>query len=208
MALKQPRHVLVFLLALTTAFGVIAASPLAEQILDKTAKAMTSAKSVTVKFGYTAGGNHSNGSMTMSGKKFTFNLGNIAVWYNGTLQWALNRSDNEVTLTKPTAAEVVESNPFAILTSYKQRYTPSLTKKAKSEYIVTLRPKKRGGQITTATIRINAANYYPAALTLRLSDESSVSVSVTSVSSGAALPATYFQYDTRSNPKVELIDLR
>ena len=101
---------------------------------------MTSAKSVTVKFGYTAGGNHSNGSMTMSGKKFTFNLGNIAVWYNGTLQWALNRSDNEVTLTKPTAAEVVESNPFAILTSYKQHYTPSLTKKAKSEYIVTPSP--------------------------------------------------------------------
>lgn len=143
MALKQPRHVLVFLLALTTAFGVIAASPSAEQILDKTAKAMTSAKSVTVKFGYTAGGNHSNGSMTMSGKKFTFNLGNIAVWYNGTLQWALNRSDNEVTLTKPTAAEVVESNPFAILTSYKQRYTPSLTKKQKANTSSPLGQKER-----------------------------------------------------------------
>ena len=146
--------------------------------------------------------------MTMSGKKFTFNLGNVAVWYNGTYQWALNRSDSEVTLTKPTAAEVVESNPFAILTSYKQHYTPTLAQSQKGEYAITLKPKKRGGQITTATIRVNAGNYAPIALTLRLSDGSTVAVSVKSVSHGASLPASYFQYDTRSNPKVELIDLR
>lgn len=208
MALRQTKFVLVFLLALATTFGAMAASPSAGQILDKTAKTLTSAKSVTVKFGYTAGGKHATGSMTMSGKKFTFNLGNIAVWYNGTHQWALNRSDSEVTLTKPTAAEVVESNPFAILTSYKQHYTPSLTQSTKSEYTVTLKPKKRGGQITTATIRINAANYNPVALTLRLTDGSIVTISVNSVSRGASLPTSYFQYDTRSNPKVELIDLR
>lgn len=208
MALRQTKFVLVFLLALATTLGAMAESPSAGQIIDKTAKALTATKSVTVKFGYTAGGKHATGSMTMSGKKFTFNLGNIAVWYNGTHQWALNRSDSEVTLTKPTAAEVVESNPFAILTTYKQHYTPSLTKSTKNEYTVTLKPKKRGGQITTATIRINAANYNPVALTLRLTDGSVVTVSVTSVSRGASLPASYFQFDTRSNPKVELIDLR
>lgn len=208
MALRQTKIILVFLLALATTVGTMAASLSAEQILDKTAKTLTSAKSTTVKFGYTAGGKHANGAMTMSGKKFTFNLGNIAVWYNGTLQWALNRSDSEVTLTKPTAAEVIESNPFAILTSYKQHYTPTLTKKTKSEYTVILKSKRRGSQITTATIRINASNYNPVALTLQLTDGSTVSVSVNSVSHGATLPASYFQYDTRSNPKVELIDLR
>lgn len=195
-------------MAIATTFEAIAAPVSAEKILDKTAKTLTSAKSVTIKFGYTVGGNHAKGSMTMSGKKFTFNLGNIAVWYNGTHQWALNRSDSEVTLTKPTAAEVIESNPFAILSSYKQHYTPSLTKSTKSEYTITLKPKKRGGQITTATIRINAANYNPIALSLRLSDGTIVSISVTSVSRGASLPASYFRYDTRSNPQVELIDLR
>ncbi len=208
MALRQTKLVLALLLALVTSLGVMAASPSAEQCLDKTATTLTSSKSITVKFGYTAAGNHANGSMTMSGRKFTFNLGNIAVWYNGTLQWALNRSDNEVTLTKPTAAEVVESNPFAILTSYKQNYTPTLTKSTKSEYTVTLKPKKRGGQITSAIIRINAANYNPMGLTLKLSDGSYITVSVTSVIRGATLPASYFQYDARSNPKVEIIDLR
>lgn len=208
MIIRQLKHILVLLLTFTASFGAMAASPSAAQILDKTAKAITSTKSVTVKFGYTTGGKHANGSMTMSGKKFTFNLGNVAVWYNGTYQWALNRSDSEVTLTKPTAAEVVESNPFAILTSYKQHYTPTLAQSQKGEYAITLKPKKRGGQITTATIRVNAGNYAPIALTLRLSDGSTVAVSVKSVSHGASLPASYFQYDTRSNPKVELIDLR
>lgn len=208
MILRQLKHILILLLTCTVTFGAMAASPSATQILDKAAKTLTSAKSVTIKFGYSAGGRHANGSMTMSGKKFTFNLGNIAVWYNGIHQWSLNRSDSEVTLTKPTATEVVESNPFAILTSYKQYYNPSLAKSTKSEYTITLKPKKRGNQITSATLRINAANYNPTALTLRLSDGSTVAITVTSVSRGASLPATYFRYDAKSNPKVELIDLR
>lgn len=205
---KQIRHILIALLTILSVQTTFAAETSATQILDKAAKTLTSAKSVTVKFNYTAGSTRANGSMTLSGKKFTFNLGNLAVWYNGKLQWALNRSENEVSLTQPTAAEVVESNPFAILTSYKQHYTPSLTKKSGNEYTISLKPKSRSNQIAAATIKINATNYQPKALTLRLSDGSIINVTVTSISRGDALPASYFQFDTRSNPKIEVIDLR
>ncbi len=210
MASRKLTHIIlaVLLLSAIPVAGAHAATPTAAQILDKTAKTLTSAKSATIHFAYTASSAHSNGFITISSKKFTLSLGNMAIWYNGTLQWALNRSENEVSLTRPTAAETLETNPFAILTSYKQHYTPTLAKASKSEYTVTLRPKSRNAQITSATIRINAANYQPKALTLRLSDGSTVSATVTSVSTGSALPASYFEYNARANPQIELIDLR
>ena len=180
----------------------------AEQILDKAAASLTSAPSVSIKFTTSGSMGNSTGSITMSGNKFTFTSGELSVWYNGSLQWALMRSAEEVSLTKPTASELIESNPFAIITNHKKLYTAKLLDSANGNYRIRLTPKGRHGHLRTATITIGSSNYAVKALSATLNDNSSFNVKVTSTTKGKALPVSYFTFDAKAHPSIELIDLR
>lgn len=193
--------------------AVFAATPSAsaltpQQILDKAAKEMTVAPSLSVKFTTSGAYGNNNGSLTISGNKFQFAAGDISVWYNGKTQWALSRSAEEVSITEPTASELVESNPFTLISKHKQLFNAKLTSSTKNVYVVNLTPKNRHSQIRTATISIDARTFMPKSLDCTLSDNSKISVKVSSVSKGKALPASYFIFNPKAHPDLEVIDLR
>ncbi|MBO5053384.1 MAG: outer-membrane lipoprotein carrier protein LolA [Muribaculaceae bacterium] len=179
----------------------------ATSILDNTAKTFTSPASVTVKFSL-SGATSGMGQMTMSKQKFTFSAGDMSVWYDGKSQWALQRSAGEVNLTNPTADELAESNPFAILSAYRSLYNAKLISSTKTAYTIELTAKHRHSQIKKAILTISPNKYQLMSIKATLSDNSTLSVKVTSFSPGKALPASYFQYNAHSNPSVKIIDLR
>jgi outer membrane lipoprotein-sorting protein len=180
----------------------------AEQVLDKVAASLTKAASATVTFSFSSGGHSSSGTVTVCKSKFTYNAGDLAVWYTGKTQWVLQRSANEVTITTPTAEELIESNPFKLISSYKKLYNCSMVSSSKSQYKIKLTAKSKGATVKSATITINASTYNPTAITATMSGNVTTSITVNSLTKGKALPASYFEYNTKMNSKVEVVDLR
>lgn len=180
----------------------------AEQILDKVAASLTKAASATVSFSFSANGNSGNGNVTMCREKFSYNAGDLAVWYNGKTQWALQRSANEVSITEPTAAELIESNPFKILSNYKKLYNCSLISSTNGVYKVQLTAKSKSASIKSATITVNSKTYNPVSITASMSSKFKTTIAIKSITKGKALPNSYFEYNTKMNSKVEVIDLR
>lgn len=179
-----------------------------DKVLDKSAKVITSAPSMTVNFTVGTSRGNSSGWITMSGKKFIFSSGDLKVWYDGTSQWALQRSVSEVSLTTPTASELVDSNPFELISRHKQLFTAKLLSTSKDGYRVQLTPKSKGSQIKAATVTINSSSFMPKSLDVTMHDGQKMKIDVTSTSQGKNLSAAYFKYNPKANPGVELIDLR
>lgn len=179
-----------------------------DKVLDKSAKVITSAPSMTVNFTVGTSRGNSSGWITMSGKKFIFSSGDLKVWYDGTSQWALQRSVSEVSLTTPTASELVDSNPFELISRHKQLFTAKLLSTSKEGYRVQLTPKSKGSQIKAATVTINSSSFMPKSLDVTMHDGQKMKINVTSTSQGKTLSAAYFKYNPKANPGVELIDLR
>lgn len=179
-----------------------------DKVLDKSAKVITSAPSMTVNFTVGTSRGNSSGWITMSGKKFIFSSGDLKVWYDGTSQWALQRSVSEISLTTPTASELVDSNPFELISRHKQLFTAKLLSTSKEGYRVQLTPKSKGSQIKAATVTINSSSFMPKSLDVTMHDGQKMKINVTSTSQGKTLSAAYFKYNPKANPGVELIDLR
>lgn len=180
----------------------------AEQILDKVAATLTKPASTTVAFTFATGGQSIKGNMTVCKHRFTFNAGNLAVWYDGRTQWALQRSDNEVSITEPTPAELAESNPFSIITSYKKNYTCRLLEAPKGKYKVLLTARSKSAAVRTATVTVSASTFRPERINAGMGGNTTNVIRVNSYSTGKALPASYFRFDTTKNKKIEVIDLR
>jgi outer membrane lipoprotein-sorting protein len=180
----------------------------AEQVLDKVAASFTKAASVTVSFSFTSNGHAASGTVTACKNKFSYSAGDLAVWYNGKTQWALQRSANEVTITEPTAAELIESNPFKILSNYKKLYTCKMLSSDNSQYKIQLTAKSKGASVKSATVTVNAKTYNPVAIVATMSGKLKSTITVRSISKGKALPNSYFEYNPKMNSKVEVVDLR
>jgi outer membrane lipoprotein-sorting protein len=180
----------------------------AEQVLDKVTATLTKAASTTVSFSFTSGGKSASGSVTVCHEKFTYSAGDLAVWYNGKTQWTLQRSANEVTITEPTADELIESNPFKLISNYKKIYTCKLISSTNNQYKVQLTPKSKGASVKSAVITVSAKTFNPVSISATMGSDLKTVITVKSMTTGKSLPNSYFTYNTKMNSKVEVVDLR
>lgn len=180
----------------------------AAQVLDRVSAALTKPASVSVTFSFKGQGGSGNGSLTVCRDLFTYNAGDLAVWYDGKSQWALQRSAAEVSLTEPTAEELVESNPFRIITHYKRNYTYKLQPAPKGQYKILLTAKSRSAAVRTAVVTVNACTFVPVSIEASMGAGARTTVTVKSFVAGKALPKSYFQFNPRLNKDVHVNDLR
>lgn len=199
------RLITIIILAVGCVFGAFALT--AEQVMAKVSAALTKPQSVSVTFSFSGSGGTGAGTMTMCRNRFTYNAGDLAVWYNGKQQWTLQRSVKEVSLTEPTSAELVESNPFSVISNYKTLYTATLLTAPKGYYKIELKAKSKAQSVRKAVITVSAATFVPTQISATMAS-GSTTVTIKSFSKGEALPKTYFEFDKRMNKNVELIDLR
>lgn len=195
------------LLTFLTAF-VGNAAKTAEQVLDRVAANLSTPASASITFTLTPqGGSPVNGTMTICKRMFTFSAANLAVWFDGTTQWTLERSQAEVSIMTPTADEVAETNPLSILASFKKNYTAKMVAHDASTYKIRLTARSKAASITSATVLVNAKTMLPTAVTVTISGQTST-IRVNSFTKGKALPVSYFKFDPKLNPKITINDLR
>lgn len=103
-------------------------------------------------------------SLTTSGNCYHIDLGNAEVYFNGKTQWSYSPADKEVTILNPTADEIAESNPLAILRNLERDFNGEPLKGKPNT--VRLTPKDRNNQIAEATITFDPTSGWPTHITI------------------------------------------
>jgi outer membrane lipoprotein-sorting protein len=132
----------------------------AEKILSDL---LTTAKSSAIRtnFKLTAGDSKNvqtiTGTFTLKGRKFTLDMDGMKVWFDGKTQWAFNQQNNEVSITEPSEKELSETNPMAILSSFKSKCTIVFAPKSKSSqnHCIEMTPKTKSRDIKKIEIQVN-----------------------------------------------------
>lgn len=184
----------------------VSAVETAEQILTRCAGKFMSAPSLTLDFTLSVGVNRSNCRLTVSRDKYRLSSPDLEVWYDGATQWAYSTSDKEVSITDPTEEELMESNPFAIVTNYKKSYTCRRLSGDKNE--IELVAKSKMATVRKAVVTIDGRTWLPTKLIVTMANGRTFAATVTSAAEGKALPSTTFIYNKEKYPAKTIIDLR
>lgn len=166
---------------------------------------------VTCGFTLEEDGNKINGEVISSGPCFIISAGDGAYqsWFDGKTQWTWNDATGEVNMSQPTADELLETNPFAIISAIGDNYNATVVKSDASSVTLRLLPKdSKKGNIKEAEVLLNTKTNIPASLSVKLKDGQTVNISFTGVKAAAKIPQKEFRYKESYHPGAEIIDLR
>jgi outer membrane lipoprotein-sorting protein len=189
-------------------FMTVQAEETAASIMARTASVINKAPSIEASFVTTNGSQSCDGKIIMAKDKFFLSSNQMRVWYNGKTQWTWLAAANEVDITEPTADELMESNPFAIINHYQTHYSCRKLTAPKGCYKVELTPKSKSSSIKTATITINSTNNLPEAVNVTFRNKTTLSAALKSVKQGKTQAASIFTYDKKRYPAKSIVDLR
>lgn len=198
---------LILILALILSVSVHAAET-ADALLGRVVAKLENAGSVTAGFSMNVAGEKSSGTLTLSGKKFVVKTPQLTTWFDGKTQWAYSPSTGEVNITEPTPEELAQINPVAIIGAFRKGFTAAYAKAPAGKKTVVLTAKAKKPEIKSATVTLDAATLYPSIITLVMANGQKVSITVSAVKVGKALPASTFTFNKKQYPKAQIIDLR
>ena len=176
---------------------------------DITARAIAKfgdSPSVKVAFTVTAQGHSAKGVITLSGDRFRMDVDGMQTWYDGHTQWTYSPATDEVSVTEPTAGELAQINPFAIISSLRDGFTATLVKSTASESTVQYKPRA-SGEHGSFSVTYNNSTYWPATVVVD-SDNGRAVIKIQSVTVGKTLHPSTFVYDKTAHPGAEIVDLR
>lgn len=179
----------------------------ATEVLDKAAATFAKGSGISISFT----GSH-KGALQVQGDKYHLQCGGVESWFDGKTQWSYVAKSEEVTVSTPTPEEVQETNPYALLRSYKKRfgytYKGTKTLQGKKYHEIELTPQNKANAGTSVTLHITAGSYIPQSITLKLSGGRSQTFTVSSFQTGKTYDAKTFRFDAKKYPNAEIIDLR
>ena len=182
----------------------------ANDVLSKTSLKINSAKSLTAKFTATASeGKSTNGTLTISGRKFAMTADGYGVWYNGTDMWSYYANNKETSLTSPTDSELLEINPLMIVNQYAKNFKATIVSKSNNSYTVALTPISKSNTVRKAILVISTSTWLPTSIDATFSNNTSLKIKIISITEGKVAPAkSVFEYPKAKYTGVEVIDLR
>jgi len=201
------KNLILTIVLVFTGLYAAGATTSATSVLDKTAGKINKARSLTADYTISAGTSSEKGRLTLASGKFTLTSASLRIWYDGITMWTYSPSMNEVNVTTPTAEELMEINPFAIINSYKKQYTAVKQPAPKGSFKIMLTPKKNG-PFLKAVITIDSTTYYPKTISLTMTDRSVIDIAIESVTAGNSIDLKAFTFKPADAPGAEIIDLR
>lgn len=199
---KAIRYIIIGLFALLPLASMAATNAL----LEKCATKVGAMPSVKIIFTVTASGKPQTYTLLGEKSKFTLAGPGVKVWYDGKTQWVYDAATQELSITEPDFAELLQINPFAILYGYEPYYN-AVTPKGEND-AVELQAKDRHSQIKTVKAKVNASNGLPSRVTVTTADGESATANISAITSGDKLPAKTFTYTPGSVPVKNTNDLR
>lgn len=206
--MKMHRLILLISMIYSLAPISISGAEKASEIIDKAAAKFSGAPSISASYTMTSAEGTSSGTVVFAGQKFHMTAPGLLIWYDGTTQWTYLSAENEVNISEPTADDLQQINPFAIISTFRRGYNAKLVKSDKSTKVVSLTAQSKKSEIQIATVTVGASDYLPIKIELKLNSGRKVSIAISGVKIGKALPVKVFQFPSAKYPKAEIIDLR
>ena len=177
-------------------------------LLQRCAAKIKSAPSLSVTYTVSADGNTAEGLLVLQGEMFTISTPGMVSWYDGKSQWTYSDQIGEVNVISPTAEEVQQINPFAIVKSFSSSYSSEQVKSS-SAGVTTLRltANNRKSDISSADVTINDKTLYPTRIVLTMSNRQKVTINIKNVKAGGKLPVSNFRFDAKRYPNVQVLSL-
>ncbi len=182
----------------------------ADEVLRKASSALTSGNGVTAAFtAVSDGGNAVKGSFTMAGRRFSLITPEYASWYNGQDLWSFSDQTGETTLSTPTPDELLEINPFEIISRYSRSFSAKNAKAPEGKAAVALTPKAKNSTVKRAVVTVSQSTWLPTSIVIEFASGGDITVNVTSISKLAApIGLSVFEYPLMMYQGVDVIDLR
>lgn len=210
------------MLLLTAIFAGLAVPVMAQAKIDSKAEAILTTmskkyedlKSYKATFDYaTEGGKHNiQGDVAVKGEKFRLKLAGQEVFNNGKTMATYVKETNEVNLQDYDPAELGDLNPTQIFTAYKKGYKYRFIKESKeggqTYETIELAPTSSYAKIAKVQIKVSKADKAIKSWDILTSDGQHVYYTITNFQPDVNLADSYFSFDAKKYPGVEVVDLR
>lgn len=187
------------------AIGSVAAQS-AKSVLDKCAATISAKDGVQASFQMksTKMGDTS-GTIAIKGKMFHASTSVATMWFDGKTQWTYLKSNDEVSVTNPTEAQLQAINPYNFINMYKKGFKYTMTKSA-TAYIVHLTATDKKRKVQEMFITVDKKSYAPTEVKI-LQGSQWTNFTITNLKK-AKLDDSMFRFNSKDFPQAEVIDLR
>ena len=180
----------------------------AQEILNKASAKINGASSVKADFNMTINGQRCKGTLAAKGNKFSIISSVGSSWYDGKDLWSYSPSSGETTVMKPSAGELMETNPL-MYAKGASNYVATLSKtKVSGKETIVLVPKSKGTGIKSVTLTLNSKTYLPEKVVVAPSSGNNITISISNLKLNASVKDSDFSYPKAKYSKAKIIDLR
>lgn len=211
------KYIFTLLLCVAGGFSLLAAQGSSIEVLDKTAAAFQNAGGIKAGFtiktfakGRPAG--DTRGTIQLKGNKFVLQTAEMITWFDGKTQWSYLSGSEEVNISNPTEQELQSMNPYTLLYMYKKGFSHKLGSvksfRGKAVYEVKLSASSKKQSLSSLVIYVARDSYQPLYILAQQRDGSRSEIVITDYQPGQRYADSFFVFNRKQHPNVELIDLR
>ena len=198
-------------LVLLFATQVVTAQNNAETLVRLMVDQVKSHKNVEMAFSYQISpdgknlGDSEKGHAWLQGEAYKIEMAEQQTISDGKTIWSYLIDDEEVMVSN--ASDGVDNTPLKLLTSLDESYVATLTG-IDNQGIATVELANPKGQYKRVTLKINTKKTELKSADIYMEDGSKVIVNVEEMKFDQQLDSNFFTFDTKKQPKVDVIDMR
>ncbi len=210
------KTVLSILATLSIIFAMAQKDPKAKAVLDKASSTFQSYATIQADFTYTLENRQTktketqNGKIKLKGDKYNIDLGTIVQYFDGLQLMVWLKDSEEVQISDPSDEEI--SNPSQIFTLYQKNFKYF----HRGEYAegnlkfheVEISPEDLSKPYSKVVIRINKKTNLIHSFTTIYKNGSLHTITIKNLKFNQPVADNEFKFDTKTNPDVEVIDVR
>jgi outer membrane lipoprotein-sorting protein len=206
----------IFLIVISLMFGCLGNyAQTAQQVLDATAKILTSSQATRVVFtgtnfsGTQETGNF-KGTIVLKGTAYNLDSDMIRAWFDGKTLWTILSGSEEVNVSHPTQEELQTMNPLYFINLYKKGYNltcEKLNHNGIPSYQVNLLAQDAASPISEMRVVINQATSLPLSIRMRKGKDW-FRIRISECETNVKVGEQFFTFDQGLFPNYDLIDLR
>ena len=195
-------------------FALCATAQTATNVLDRTANILKKSGGIEAKFeattfqGTTEKG-QTTGTICVKGEKFMVTTPDGNIWFDGKTQWSLYANSDEVNVSTPTEKEIQSINPYTFINLYKHGFNHSMTNTTYNGiacYDVRMTPQK-ASQIKEMRVVVDKNTYLPYSIRIKQNNDW-FRVRINSIKTNNKWKDSFFRFNEKNYPNIEVIDLR
>jgi outer membrane lipoprotein-sorting protein len=151
-----------------------------------------------------------SGKFTMKADKFIMTMSNMQVFFNGKTQWSYSSDIEEVSITEPTGEELAQTNPMAILYSFRATSNVKFAANnaSSSNYVIELTQKSKFADIAKVVVEINKKTGNLVSLKQTNKSGDTMTVTLTNYTKVTNIADADFTFDAKKIKNVSVNDLR